>query len=124
MQNYASLSYELDYLLGLPARNLEGRISLLEEELKQRDELQKESISRLKSHSSELFAQKSHLKFLLNYPDIRMWHAEVSGQLLQVDSMLARIGADSFRDMQRMKEKLWEAKEALEREKAKLKLLK
>jgi len=114
---------QVEALLGLPARNLESRIKQLEAEIKQRRQISQDTLSVLGTQKLRLDDRLFRLRYLATPSDPLMLERTLGWQNLQLDQSIGNEAMVCFRDIDRLKERLQEAREELAFEKQKLALL-
>ena len=109
-------------LLKLPAKNLEERIELIEGEIRERKKLSNEGLVQLGTQQLHLDEKIRQLHYTTNLGDTFSRNLKFQFINLEIQKMKEMIGC--FKDVSWLKQRLQEAKEELEMEKQKSKLLK
>ena len=109
-------------LLKLPAKNLEERIELIESEIIERKKLSNEGLAHLGTQQLHLDEKISQLRYTADWGDTFSKNLKFQFINLEIQKMKEMIGC--FKDVSWLKQRLQEAKEELEMEKQKSKLLK
>ena len=110
-------------LLRLPSKNLEARIKELEQEIHERQKMRNNILSKLATHRIRLEDHKRHLEYISLIGQSPAVLQSIAGDLLKIETSMAGELKDGFRDISGLKERLQEAREELEMERQKLKLL-
>jgi len=114
----------VERLLQLPSKNLEARITAIESEIDERHKMRNHALTKLQTHKVQLKSHKERLKYITltgQSPEVLQ---RVVSDLLKIDNSMAIELKDCFRDISRLKERLQEAREEMEIERQKMKLLK
>jgi len=109
-------------LLKLPAKNLEERIELIESEIIERKKLSSEGLAQLGTQQLHLDEKIRQVRYTANWGDTFSRNLKFQFINLEIQKMNEMIGC--FKDVSWLKQRLQEAKEDLEMEKQKSKLLK
>ena len=109
-------------LLKLPAKNLEERIRLVESEIRERKKLSNEGLAKLGTQQLHLDEKIRQVRYTANWGDTFSRNLKFQFINLEIQKMNEMIGC--FKDVSWLKQRLQEAKEDLEMEKQKSKLLK
>ncbi len=109
-------------LLKLPAKNLEERIELIESEIRERKNLSNEGLVQLGTQQLQLDEKMRQLRYTTEWGDTFSKNLKFQFINLEIQKMKEMIGC--FKDVSWLKQRLQEAKEDLEMEKQKSKLLK
>ena len=109
-------------LLKLPAKNLEERIMLIESEIRERKKLSNEGLAQLETQQLHLDEKIRQLRYTADWGDTFSKNLKFQFINLEIQKMKEMIGC--FKDVSWLKQRLQEAKEELEMEKQKSKLLK
>ena len=109
-------------LLRLPAKNLEGRIELIESEIIDRKALRNEGLAQLGTQQLHLDEKIRQIRYTSNWGDTFSNNLKFQFINLEIQKMKEMIGC--FKDVSWLKQRLQEAKEDLEMERQKSKLLK
>ena len=109
-------------LLRIPAKNLEERIRLIESEITERKKLSNDGLAQLGTQQLQLDEKISQVRYTTNWGDTFSKNLKFQFINLEIQKMKEMIGC--FKDVSWLKQRLQEAKEDLEMEKQKSKLLK
>ncbi len=109
-------------LLKIPANNLEERIRLIESEIRERKKLSNEGLAQLGTQQLHLDEKIRQLRYTTDWGDTFSKNLKFQFINLEIQKMKEMIGC--FKDVSWLKQRLQEAKEDLEMEKHKSKLLK
>lgn len=109
-------------LLKIPAKNLEERIELIESEIRERKELSNEGLAQLGTQQLHLDEKIRQIRYTTDRGDAFSRSLKFQFINLEIQKMKEMIGC--FKDVSWLKQRLQEAKEDLEMEKHKSKLLK
>ena len=109
-------------LLRIPAKKLEVRIELIEGEIRERKKLSNEGLVQLGTQQLNLDEKIRQLHYTTNLGDTFSKNLKFQFINLEIQKMKEMIGC--FKDVSWLKQRLQEAKEELEMEKQKSKLLK
>ena len=113
----------VEALLKLPSKNLETRITAIESEIDERQNMRNHVLTKLQTHKAQLKGHKERLKYVSlsgQSPEVLQ---RVASDLLKIDNSMAIELKDCFRDISRLKERLQEAREEFEIEKKKLAMI-
>ncbi|MCP4603474.1 MAG: hypothetical protein GY847_23640 [Proteobacteria bacterium] len=117
-------AYQVEALLGLPARNLESRIKQLEGEIKQRRQISQDTLLVLGTQKLRLEDRLFRLRYSATPGDPFALDRTLGQQSARLDESVQNERTDCFRDVIRLRERLQEAREELAFEKQKHVLLK
>ena len=109
-------------LLRLPAKNLEVRIELIEGEIRERKKLSNEGLLQLGTQQLQIDEKIKQVRYTTNLGDTFSRNLKFQFINLEIQKMKEMIGC--FKDVSWLRQRLQEAKEELEMEKQKSKLLK
>ncbi len=109
-------------LLRIPAKNLEERIELIESEIRERKKLSNDGLAQLGTQQLHLDEKMRQLHYSTDWGDTFSKNLKFQFINLEIQKMNEMIGC--FKDISWLKQRLQEAKEDLEMEKQKSKLLK
>ena len=109
-------------LLKLPAKNLEERIRLIESEITERKKLSNNGLAQLGTQQLHLDENIRQVRYTTSWGDTFSKNLKFQFINLEIQKMKEMIGC--FKDVSWLKQRLQEAKEDLEMEKHKFKLLK
>ena len=109
-------------LLKIPAKNLDERIMLIESEIRERKNLSNEGLAQLGTQQLHLDEKMSQLRYSTDWGDTFSKNLKFQFINLEIQKMKEMIGC--FKDVSWLKQRLQEAREDLEMEKQKSKLLK
>ena len=109
-------------LLNLPAKNLEERIGLIEGEIRERKKLSNDGLAQLGTQQLHLDQKIRQIRYTADWGDTFSNNLKFQVINLEIQKMNELIGC--FKDISWLKQRLQEAKEELEMEKQKAKLLK
>ncbi len=109
-------------LLKIPSKNLEERIRLIESEIGERQKLSNEGLVQLGTQQLRLEEKIRQLHYSTDWGDTFSKNLKFQFINLEIQKMKEMIGC--FKDISWLKQRLQEAKEELEMEKQKSKLLK
>ena len=108
-------------LLKIPTKNLEERIRLVESEIREREKLSSEGLVQLGTQQLQLDEKIRQLRYTTDWGDTSSKNLKFQFINLEIQKMKEMIGC--FKDVSWLKQRLQEAKEELEMEKQKSKLL-
>ena len=108
-------------LLKIPAKNLEKRIDLIENEIGERKRLSNEGLVQLGTQQLRLDEKIRQIRYTADWGDTFSKNLKFQFINLEIQKMKEMIGC--FKDVSWLKQRLQEAKEDLEMEKQKSKLL-
>ena len=106
----------------IPAKNLEVRIELIEGEIRERKKLSNDGLVQLGTQQLQIDEKIKQLRYTTNWGDTFSRNLKFQFINLEIQKMNEMIGC--FKDVSWLKQRLQEAKEELEMEKQKSKLLK
>ena len=109
-------------LLKIPAKNLEERIELIESEITERKKLSNNGLAQLGTQQLHLDENIRQVRYTTSWGDTFSKNLKFQFINLEIQKMKEMIGC--FKDVSWLKQRLQEAKEDLEMEKHKFKLLK
>ena len=109
-------------LLKIPAKNLEERIRLIESEIRERKKLSSEGLAQLGTQQLRLDEKIRQLRYSTDWGDTFSRNLKLQFINLEIQKMKEMIGC--FKDVSWLRQRSQEAKEELEMEKQKSKLLK
>ena len=109
-------------LLRIPAKNLEERIELIESEIRERKKLSNNGLLQLGTQQLQIDEKIKQVRYTTNWGDTFSKNLKFQFINLEIQKMKEMIGC--FKDVSWLKQRLQEAKEELEMEKQKSKLLK
>ena len=109
-------------LLRIPAKNLEERIRLIEGEIRERKKLSNDGLVQLGTEQLQIDEKIRQVRYTTNWGDTFSRNLKFQFINLEIQKMKEMIGC--FKDVSWLKQRLQEAKEELEMEKQKSKLLK
>ena len=108
-------------LLRIPAKNLEVRIELIEGEIRERKKLSNDGLVQLGTEQLQIDEKIKQVRYTTNWGDTFSRNLKFQFINLEIQKMKEMIGC--FKDVSWLKQRLQEAKEELEMEKHKSKLL-
>ena len=109
-------------LLRIPAKNLEERIELIESEIREREKLSNDGLAQLGTQQLHLDENIRQVRYTTSWGDTFSKNLKFQFINLEIQKMKEMIGC--FKDVSWLKQRLQEAREELEMEKQKSKLLK
>ena len=109
-------------LLRIPAKNLEVRIELIEGEIRERKKLSNDGLVQLGTEQLQIDEKIKQVRYTTKWGDTVSKNLKFQFINLEIQKMKEMIGC--FKDVSWLKQRLQEAKEELEMEKHKSKLLK
>ena len=108
-------------LLKIPAKNLEERIELIESEIRERKKLGNDGLAQLGTQQLHLDEKMRQLRYSTERGDT--FSKNLKFQFINLESQKMKEMIGCFKDVSWLKQRLQEAKEDLEMEKHKSKLL-
>lgn len=113
----------VETLLRLPARNLESRVTALEDQIQRRQTIQRDIVLQLDTLKLRLEDRIWQLRYVHFVPQFLAELEAARHQLLHVETLLANEQRDSFRDTVKLHELIQEAREEQKLAEERLKLL-
>jgi len=113
----------LETFLKLPKKNLEARIKQLEDEIKTRQALSNEALSGLGTHQLQIKDKLWRLRYTSMLNEGFIVNRDFIKQLINLEEQRFKEMINCFNDILHLKEKLQEAREELELDRQKLKLI-
>jgi len=113
----------LKTFLELPKKNLETRIKHFEDEIKTRQTLSNKALSGLGTHQLQIKDKLWRLRYVSMLNEGFIVNRDFIKQLINLEEQKFKETINCFNDILRLKEKLQEAREELELDRQKLKLI-
>jgi len=113
----------LETFLKLPKKNLETRIKQLEKEIKTRQALSNEALSKLGTHQLQIKDKLWRLRYTSMLNEGFIVNRDFIKQLANLEEQRIKEMINCFKDMLSLREKLQETREELELDRQKLKLI-
>jgi hypothetical protein len=121
--NSAENDKSLETLLRLPVKNLENRIQELEKEIRERQNINEQALSTIEAHKHTLEHHIHQLRYVSMFCESFIVKRDFLRQLHQLEENAIKEMTGCFWDISQLKHKLQSAREELEEEKEKLKIM-